>query len=126
MIPSMKRAIGVILMLLMGHLTLVGTDSACAKHGSAMATAAHRAHSMAVAVHEIAHSTTSAGSPKDSCKIPARADCCAALASCAPTLAPAPVGTIDEHMLINAPLPLAANTWTPAPLTAPETPPPRA
>ncbi len=119
----MKRAIGVILMLLMGHLTLVGTDSACAKHGSAMATAAHRAHSMAV--HQIAH-TTSAGSPKDSCKIPARADCCAALASCAPALAPARVGTVDEHMLINAALPLAANTWTPAPLTAPETPPPRA
>ena len=124
MIPSMKRAIGVILMLLMGHLTLVGTDSACAKHGSAMDTAAHRTHSMAV--HQIAHSTTSAGSPKDQCEIPARADCCAALASCAPTLAPAQVGIIDERMLINAAVPLAANTWTPAPLTAPETPPPRA
>jgi len=109
-------------MLLMGHLTFVGADSACAKHGSAMATAGHRAHSPAE--HHISPSTT--GSPKDQCEIPARADCCAALASCAPTLAPAQVGMIDERMLINAAVPLAANTWTPAPLTAPETPPPRA
>jgi len=122
MIPDMKRAIGVILMLLMGHLTFVGTDSACAKHGSAMATAGHRAHSPAV--HQISPSTT--GSPKDQCEIPARPDCCTALASCATTLAPAPVTPVDERMLITADLPAAAKMWTPAPLVAPETPPPRA
>src|SRR5207237_3520375 len=57
---DMKRAIAFISMLLMAHLFFVGNDWACAKHGSAMASPAHRAHS--AASHQ-AQKTTSLGSP---------------------------------------------------------------
>src|SRR5256885_10741623 len=115
----MKRAIAFVSMLLMAHLSFVGNDWACAKHGSAMASPAHRAHS--AASHQ-AQKTTSLGSPNDQCEIPARADCCSALASCATTLIPAALTHVDERMLIKADLPAAANMSTPAPLIAPETP----
>src|SRR5205085_4127982 len=44
-ISDMKRTIALISMLLMAHLSLVGNDWACSKHGSATASPAHRAHS---------------------------------------------------------------------------------
>src|SRR5438477_4191546 len=98
----MNRAIAFVSMLLMAHLSFVGNDWACAKHGSAMASPAHRAYS--AASHQ-AHMTTSLGSPKDQCEIPARPDFCIAIASCATTLVPAALTYVDERMLIKADLP---------------------
>lgn len=111
-------------MLLMAHLSLVGTDLACAKHGVAKAPDAHAAHS--TARHHVSHSGRGASQQQDDCETPATPDCCSAVTSCAPTIAIGEVTSVDQTPLVDASRPVGTATAPLSRVVAPETPPPKA
>ena len=135
------RVSGLVTMVFMAHLTLVGSDLACASHshgamGHSMAhgmpgdmaamspTASHDVD--AGASHEVADAGQSSASDTPPCEVPATDHCCDAMAGCAVTL-------VVDHAAANPAITGASarvvglRTNTPSSrLTAPEPPPPKA
>src|SRR5262249_22183854 len=77
----LRRVYGVVLTVLMLHLTLVGADLSCFDHGGLSGArhgdgAGHRHHAMAMST---LGSVTSAEQP---CQTPAQPQCCRAMTSC--------------------------------------------
>jgi hypothetical protein len=78
----MRRLIGLLTSLLLFHLTLVGADLTCAKHG-AHATA--HVSQPATPAHTDHHASPPLDAPGDddmSCRVPTLPACCQALVSC--------------------------------------------
>jgi hypothetical protein len=108
------------------QLSFAAGDLACATHDSGSSSPKHQhtsaAASAATAIH---HSADGVDSSK-SCEVPARSDCCAALASCGPSIGIA--ATIQAEEIASIDVNTDSHTFdTPASLTtSPEPPPPKA
>jgi hypothetical protein len=107
----------------MFHLSMVGADAACAKHGSA---AVHDVHAAQSSAHQHGHPAQNHSEQTDRCQIPATQDCCAALASCTPTVASESVTPSVGATASRAHRPMSEPTFALSRDTAPDTPPPRA
>jgi len=119
----MQRAIGLISMLLMLHLSLVGSDMVCATHGAVKAHAGGAVHS---AAHDHSDSSAVDASQQDdreTSPAPAR---CNGVMSCAPTIAIAAVTAVEDPSLVDAAHPAGPTTALLSRVIAPETPPPKA
>src|SRR5215470_8525972 len=90
----MKRALGLLMIASMLHLVMVESDSACAKHGAAPA-----ATMAGMPDHPApAHPTSSPSEGRGDCHTPVVPDCCSAVASCAPSIAPATVVATGAYL----------------------------
>src|SRR5437763_386369 len=118
----MKRAFGVLSMLLMFHLVLVGSDLACATHGT-RSTGAHS--SMAHGAHHTGNPTGRHSEQERDCDTPVSPDCCSAQTPCAPTIDVAVVVSFAEPIAAAGIIPDGVDSSPLLRLTAPETPPPR-
>ena len=124
MFPRMRRALGILSMVLMFHLTLVGGDVACAKHGE---TASLSGHAMQDPnAHHHGHPAGQHSEQAGQCDTPVSPDCCSAQAPCAPTLEVAEVLAFPEPILATRIVPTSSESSALLRFTAPETPPPRA
>ena len=124
---SMRRALGFVSMLLMLHLTLVGSDRVCAKHGvDATAAAMHGSSAHSGMSHEQNHPAQTHGEQKEQCETPISQDCCSALTSCSPTIVVASATTVVRAMSADADRPLGPQSSMLSRVPAPEPPPPRA
>ena len=84
---AVRRFAALLLTLLTLHLNLLGTDSACAKHGShGLSVGGERmqmASGMSSAMTHTGHlSATKDNAQHEPCEIPAQSNCCRALVSC--------------------------------------------
>lgn len=120
------RFIATMLSALMLHLTLVGADWTCARHGGKSGTAAMSAMSHQTRALLFDAGPAAAESSNRPCETPTQAECCRAMTSCAVTF-----GVSDELHPSSAPVlresirPRAATA--PASLIiAPDPPPPKA
>ncbi len=116
----MKRALGVVSMLLMLHLSLVAADNMCATHGASKAApvASQGGH------HHHGQPEPSHGSQKENCDTPVSPDCCSALTSCAPTLV-LQSAEADELAVVRVSYSTERVESAESRVTAPEPPPPR-
>jgi hypothetical protein len=122
----LRRVTALVSSLLMLQLSFAASDLVCARHDGGTATGNHHpdAHDAAEshATHQSHHAV---GAPK-SCEVPARSDCCAALASCGPSIGMlASTREPDARSItvrVDARIAAAPLSLTPAP----EPPPPKA
>jgi hypothetical protein len=116
-----RRIAALLIGLLSIHLNFVGVDFTCAGHGSSGSPS----HDAAMPTHHAA-SHGAAATESESCEIPARQDCCRAMASCAinveiDTSAPAREVPFARGAVAAATMRLPLSQTSP-----PEPPPPRA
>jgi hypothetical protein len=106
------------------QLSFAAGDLACAAHDaeSQPVVHLHSGHAASGAVH---HSTDAVDSSK-SCEVPARKDCCAALASCGPSIGLMVTTRAQEIASIDLGIDLPASESLTSLTPAPEPPPPKA
>ena len=123
----MRRALGLLSMLLMLHLTLVGSDTVCAKHAVDSSAAAVESHSIHAGMDgEQEHTAQRHGEQKEQCKTPVSQDCCNALTSCSPTIVVAAAPSVGSVYLARATRPNSPPSSRLSRVPAPEPPPPKA
>lgn len=81
---TFRRFAAVLTWLLLLRVNVVANDLVCARHRAGASTVAEMAHH---AMHGRTNHATESGKP---CKIPARSDCCRAMASLPSALSPEP------------------------------------
>jgi hypothetical protein len=119
----MRRLTGLLTSLLLFHLTLVGADLTCAKHG--VQGAAH-ADTSPHAEHHAPPRPAETGHDDTSCEVPTVPACCQALASCGLSLVGNPSAESGDLSHL-APGVLSAADDTPTSWTLePDPPPPKA
>jgi hypothetical protein len=123
----MRRLTGILTSLLLFHLTLVGADLACAKHGLHHASSSARADRGGHEQHH-QHATQSDIPARDdaSCEVPTLPACCQALASCGMSLAGNAATGGSDVLLIAGRVRTVADDVPPSWSLEPEPPPPRA
>lgn len=120
-----RRLYGIVVGLLMLHLTFVGADWSCAQHGDAPARGHQHAmmghhRGEATAVHEL----TSA--PEQPCETPTQPGCCRAMTSCAINIAFANGAALGELPPRHAQIGSGVSDVPPSQMAAPDPPPPKA
>jgi hypothetical protein len=122
----LRRLTGFVTSLLMLQLSFAASDLACARHDGERSPvssndAEHHGHASA-SVHQAADTLDES----DSCEIPAQRDCCAALASCGPSMGMLAATRVAQTHAIALRVDVS-DTGKPLSLTAaPEPPPPKA
>ena len=121
----MRRLYGIVVGLLMLHLTFVGADWACAQHGDAPARGHQHAamghhHGDVASVHELAPA------PEQPCQTPTQPDCCRAMTSCAINAAFPSGAALGELPPRHAQIAPGVSDVPPSQTAAPEPPPPKA
>ncbi len=124
---AMRRALGFLSMLLMLHLTLVGSDRVCAKHGVDASVAVTDSHSIHAGMHhEQSHPAQGHGEQKEQCRTPVSQECCTALTSCSPTIVVAEATTVADLGSAQASRPNSLENSMLSRVPVPEPPPPKA
>jgi hypothetical protein len=122
----MRRLTGLLTSLLLFHLTLVGADLTCAKHGVQGAAHVSQADVSPHADHHAPPRHDAPSHDDTSCQVPTLPACCQALASCGVSIAVERSTESGElsHLLAGV---LAAADDTPTSWTLePDPPPPKA
>lgn len=117
----LRGILGVFVTFTMAHLALVGSDLVCAKHG--VAPTAQPGDAMPGMDHGQPAGQTG---DKQPCKTPTRADCCQAVASCAPSMAMASVVAIAEAPMMSSAALAFIGQIPLSRVAAPDPPPPKA
>ena len=117
----LRGILGVFVTFTMAHLALVGGDLVCAKH--AVARAAQPGDAMPGMDHGQPAGQTG---DKQPCKTPTRADCCQAVASCAPSIAMASVVVVSEASMMSSATHASIDSVPLSRVAAPDPPPPKA
>jgi hypothetical protein len=121
-----RRLTGIVSSLLMLQLTFAASDLVCARHDGGSPTAHHHQSGHAATASADMHHSADAVESSKSCEVPVRSDCCAALASCGPSIGIAVATRAQEIRSIDLSID-APTADSPASLTpAPEPPPPKA
>jgi hypothetical protein len=121
----LRRVYGVVVAVLMLHLTLVGADLSCVDHSGLSrahhgVASGHRHHAMAMS------SVGTATSAEQPCRTPAQPQCCRVMASCTVNVAVARVARLAGSLTAR---PLVAPGSVDVPQSAiisPDPPPPKA
>ena len=116
-----RGIIGLLSVFSMAHFALVGSDLVCAKHS--VAQGSQSSDAMPGMDHGPGQQSPVGKLP---CKIPARADCCQAVASCAPSVAVASVVAIADALILSSTVPSSIDDVPLSRIAAPEPPPPKA
>jgi hypothetical protein len=122
----MQRLTGLLTSLLLLHLTLVGADLTCAKHGVQGAAHASQPGTSPHADHHAPSQPAGPGQSDTTCEVPTLPACCQALASCGVSIAAEQSTESGDlsHLLAGA---LSGADDTPTSWTLePEPPPPKA
>jgi len=99
------------------HLSVARVDAACAMHDGAPAESSHEG---------MQHGDAHAPAEKVPCETPASADCCQALASCAPALGIAEGADVVTPLIVHATIAAVVSERPLSRSRAPEPPPPKA
>jgi hypothetical protein len=83
----MRRLTGLLTSLLLFHLTVVGADLTCAKHGVHGAAQASQPDGSSHAGHHAPSRPDAVGHDETPCEVPTLPACCQALASCGVSIA---------------------------------------
>jgi len=118
----LRRLAALLTILLMTHLSFVGTDLACAAHPGDSAAVpdamAHHGHS--------AMTSESAATDSAPCRTPVVPMCCQGLTSCAPVLSLIEVARAAAAMVTSNTIPERVRDLPLSEIVAPDPPPPRA
>jgi hypothetical protein len=121
----MRRLTGLLTSLLLLHLTLLGADLTCAKHGVHGNAHASEPGTSPHADHHAAH-PAGAGQKDASCEVPTLPACCQALASCGVSIAEQRSVEAGNLLHLAAAVLAGADDIPPSWSVAPDTPPPKA
>ena len=119
-IRLVRRILGLLTMSMMLHLSLVGTDFACAKHAHAINA------SMPGMPNHQGHPLQSHGEGTGDCHTPISPDCCSAITSCSTTIGPVNNSALNPILRRREHHRWATRELALSRVAAPETPPPRA
>ena len=122
----MRRLTGLLSSLLLLHLTLVGADLTCAKHGLADAQPVSQSETSSHQGHHAPAGPQGAGQGDTSCEVPTVPACCEALASCGVSIAGNPSADAGDLSHVTAGVRAGAadapTSWS----LEPDPPPPKA
>ena len=122
----MRRLTGLLISLLLLHLTLVGADLTCARHGVHGSAHASQADASSHADHHAPARPDAPGHDDATCEVPTLPACCEALASCSVSIAEERSAESGDLSHLGAGV-LAAADDTPTSWTLePDPPPPKA
>jgi hypothetical protein len=118
-----RRLIGLLVAVLMAHLTFVGADFSCAQHGDRGMISHHEAAPSHAAM---AMRTTAAAATDQPCQTPTQPECCRAMTSCTISAALGTPDASSERPLSRDVIASALMRIPRSPITAPDPPPPKA
>jgi hypothetical protein len=115
----MGRAVALLTSLLLLHLSLVGGDHTCDKHGRSAPQSSQHAT-------EGHHATQQQSDERDGCDKPASSECCIANASCGPIVGVTTVASLTAAPHVVQSISSRVDAFSVSRWSAPDTPPPRA
>ena len=122
-----RRLIGLLVAILMLHLTLVGADFSCAQHGDRGTVGHHEAgRSHAGMSAGMTAGAVAAAATEQPCQTPTQPECCRAMTSCAINATLGAFGASQERPVVRDAIVSALMRIPRSPITAPDPPPPKA
>jgi hypothetical protein len=122
----MRRLTGLLTSLLLLHLTFVGADLPCAKHGVHRAAPAAPSEPSSHDGHHAPPRSERTGHDDTSCEVPTLPACCQALASCGVSIADQTAAESGGLSHLAAGMLAGIEDAPPSWSVAPDTPPPKA
>jgi hypothetical protein len=122
----LRRVTALLSSLLMLQLSFAASDLVCARHDGGTATGNHHSAAHAAAASDATHQSHHAVDAPKSCEVPARSDCCAALASCGPSIGMLASTREHDAHAINVRVDASVADTPLSLIPAPEPPPPKA
>ena len=118
-----RRLTGLLVAILMLHLTLVGADFSCAQHGDRGTVSHHQATRSHAGMTAAAVEASATEQP---CQTPTQPECCRAMTSCAINATLGVPGDTQDRPVVREAIVSALMRIPRSPITAPDPPPPKA